>query len=152
MPATNSGPRMDEALYHAYLGTDFRIDTQLPQAVRIGKPAHEFAAWMRAQGYRRAMLITAWNPYSVPVPRPENDRRQQALEAEVELLGIKCLPAHGADPGGKWEEASLCLFDVSPEQRDAWMRRYEQNAVVLVDAEGDVRLFWHPDLHSHDGA
>ncbi|HKO87851.1 MAG TPA: DUF3293 domain-containing protein [Burkholderiales bacterium] len=141
------GPRMDEGLYQAYLKTDFHVDADPPACLHIGQQDAAFAQWLRAHGHRSAVLLTAWNPYSVPIDAAENGVRQAQIEAEAQSLGLAFVPARGADPDGEWPaEESLCLFDVSLEHIDAWMRRYEQNAVVRVDDAGQVSLYWHPDL------
>jgi hypothetical protein len=138
---------MDDSLYQAYLKTDFEVDSDPPACLHIGHADPAFAQWMQTHGHRSAVLVTAWNPYSVPIEAEENASRQAQLEAEAKSLGIAFLSARGADPDGEWPaEESLCLFDVSLEHIDAWMRRYEQNAVIRVDSAGQVSLYWHPDL------
>lgn len=143
-----SGPRMDEGLHQAYLRTYYRIDSDPPARLQIGQDASGFAQWMRNKGYRNAILLTAWNPFSEPLPAEENERRRAEFEAEARHLGIAFVGGRGEDPTTpEWTpEESLCLFDAPLEHVDAWMRRYEQNAAVRVNEEGQVSLYWHPEL------
>lgn len=145
--ALGPGPRRDESLERAYRKTHFHVDTQPPYCLRIGERAADFAAWLAAQGYAGAVLITAWNPYSVPLDPAANAHRQAQLEAEAATLGLPYVGGRGEDPEGRWTaEESLCVFDPPLRHVEAWMRRFGQNAVVEVDKAGDVRLRWHPDL------
>jgi hypothetical protein len=140
------GPRMDDELRQAYAATEYRVEAEPPRVFRLGRRDAEVAAWLAESGHKSMVFVTAWNPYSRPLERAENDRRQHALAEEVAVLGLQSLPGRGADPQGEWQEESLCVFDVDPDHVDAWMRRYEQNAVVWVDEAGGAELRMHPDL------
>lgn len=140
---------MDEELRQAYLKTHYVIDSDPPARLRIGENALGFVQWLRDKGYRTAALLTAWNPYSVPLAPESNAERQAQLEAEARRLGLACVRGRGVDQEQEWSaEESLCLFDLSLEQLDAWLRRYEQNAAVRVDEQGAVELYWHPELRA----
>lgn len=65
----------------------------------------------------------------------------------MERLGLVHFKAEGRDPEGKWPaEESLCVFDASPEVANEWMRRFEQNAVVMIKAGQPAVLAFHQGI------
>jgi len=123
---------MDEALLAAYRATDYRvrlarggwatihIDQPLPAELR---DLARHLPW----GF-----ITAWHPFSKPVPRPDNRIAQRAL-----LAALRALPetmvvraGMGASHEGAWKEASLWVTGPDVPALDALAHQFGQVGYV----------------------
>ncbi|CAJ0791370.1 hypothetical protein LMG18090_02691 [Ralstonia mannitolilytica] len=98
-----------------------------------------------------AVFVTAHQPFSRPVSAEQNAARQAELLAWVIARGMAWLPGEGGPPDDvpahAWApEPSLLLFIDNPAVADTLMLTFEQNAVVLCDAQGFCTLRWHPYL------
>lgn len=101
-----------------------------------------------------AVFVTAHQPFSHPVSAEENAARQTELLAWAIAHGMPWLAGEGGPPedtptgtSNAWApEPSLLLFVDDPAIADTLMLTFEQNAVVLCDAQGFCTLRWHPYL------
>lgn len=89
---------------------------------------------------RMHALITACNPGSLLLSGGENDARMVQLMRQVEKLGIHWQAANSESPDGDWREPSLWLTDIDVPMLDMLAATFGQNACVVVDAEGRIRL------------
>lgn len=144
-PACESNQRISVSteLIAAYRAASYWVE--LPHGritLRIGE---HFIAPPDLGGHGRLAVVTAFNPFSSALERPENEARQAALVGAVDAAGLTRFQAAGVDPLGAWEpEPSLGILDPSSEQLDEWMERFEQNAVVVADPGEPVVLRFHP--------
>lgn len=130
----------DDPLMALYRRTTFEANT--PQgriSLRPGDRCSELDALLDALGVETWAHITAWNPGPTRYDRDENDRRQQALEAELEARGLVWFPGRGVGDDGWTEEAALVL---GLGQADALElgARFAQRAVVWGRAGGPATL------------
>ena len=139
-----------QGLVDAYRLTDFVVQKPLETIIlHVDSPVPNLKRWLTALKCENAVVITAWNPFSMSLPKDENLRRNQELGAAIEGAGLLSTSAIGCARSGNWEpEASFCVFDVTPTVVDAWMQRFGQYAVVLAEKEGTCRLQWHPAIRS----
>ena len=101
-----------------------------------------------------AAFVTAYQPFSQSVSAEENATRQEELLAWAIARGLPWLPGDGGPPdeagagtADAWApEPSLLLFIDDAAVADTLMQTFEQNAVVLCDAQGFCTLRWHPYL------
>lgn len=98
-----------------------------------------------------AVFVTAHQPFSRAVSAEENAARQAELLAWATAHGMAWLSGEGGPPedapANTWSpEPSLLLFIDDPAIADTLMLTFEQNAVVLCDAQGFCTLRWHPYL------
>ncbi len=92
-------------------------------------------------------LITACNPFSIPLGPLENQCRHLCLANQMSNLGPKGLkhwPASGQDPLGFWVEPSWLVFNAPEKQIQQWMRSWQQKAYLRIDANGLVHLVQVP--------
>ena len=88
-------------------------------------------------------LVTAFNPFSQPIPEPENRRSQRRLEAELNASGLRWIAAVHRDPAGRWPDEISCLVIDPPEMLAPELgRRYGQNAIVSCWLGEAPRLQW----------
>lgn len=130
-------------LAHAFAQTLFEVDGPHPITLQIGQHAEAAAQWLDRQQARSALVITGWNPFGRAQDIGANDRANHQLTDEVEQLGLRYRPARGVSVTDDWHEDSLCVFDVSDAQIDAWLARFRQAAVVRVRHGQTPELVWH---------
>ena len=127
------------ALIAAYRGTSYRVlddDGGLVAEVRVDRASQSIDALLAAHGATRGVFVTAWNPRSVPQPRPVNDAAHDRLKAELTRRGARFLlhVGIGADPA--WSEHGVFVLDLEIADALALAAACGQNAVVAI-AEGE---------------
>ena len=136
-----------EDLVLAYRKTLFVVLVAPELVVRVGESSASADALLSKFKAEGAVIISAWNPFSKELLEADNAQRESALMREVDRSGLAWASAEGRDPDGKWpSEASICVFDTSPTLADAWMRRFEQNAIVRIRLGQPAEFVFHPDL------
>jgi hypothetical protein len=133
---------MDEALYAAYLSTDYRVRLTRGgwAVIRIDHPLPSSLQPLAAD--RPWGFITAWNPQSEPVPRAQNQVAQQALLAALRALPETMLirPGAGVSGDGSWREPSLWVVGPDDAQLDSLARVFAQVGYVYGIDGGPARL------------
>ncbi|MDP1740968.1 DUF3293 domain-containing protein [Polaromonas sp.] len=139
-----------QGLVDAYRLTDFVVQkTDDPIVLQVDHPVRKLKHWLEAQKSASAVVISAWNPFSMSLSMEENTRRNQELGRAIEIAGLRSVSASGCARSGNWEpEASFCVFDVPLTLVNEWMQRFEQYAVVRADKNGTCRLLWHPAIRT----
>ena len=130
-------------LVRAYEATHYQVDTPAGGTVlKVGEP---FSGLDEFPGQNRLAIVTAHNPFSQPVQGATNSEAQSQLVRAVEAEGLAWLPATGIDPQGKWPpEPSLAVLEPTVSLLDRWMGRFRQNAIVVAERGGMVKLRLHP--------
>ena len=110
-----------------------RYEAQLPAGIvvlRHGQPAPALDALLEEAAPAWA-FITAWNPASRQLPRPENERRQAALKRS--LAGhYRLFNGAGIGDDGRWPpEESVLALGLPHEEALALGRAWGQLAVLL---------------------
>jgi hypothetical protein len=138
---TVTDTKVSPALIQAYEQTDYRVLVQPPFTMKIGKPSRELADLYRRTRTSTACVITAWNPRSKKQCDDDNDAAQARLTADLDMAGLRHLPALGADPTETWKgEASLLVLDASRKTAEDLGRKYGQNCIVWAEADAVPRL------------
>ncbi len=128
--------RIPRAIVEAYLATDYRVWGDWPLVLRVGQRSADLAALFEAQSVASAAVVTAWNPLSEPRPIAENQTAQARLVADIELLGLRHQPGHGADPTGAWPpEPSRLMLGIDLTSAGSLGRKYGQNGIVWAGAD-----------------
>ena len=105
--------------------------------VRIGRRSGAMDALLRRRGARAAGFITAWNPFSRPMPLGWNRR----LQARLREAARGAVLAEGWGRGRGWAEHHLLLAG-DPRRIAVLARRFRQHAVVTVSLGRPTRLLW----------
>ena len=138
-----AGTEISADLIRAYEATDYRVLEPVPFTMKIGKPSLALADLCRRTGCRTACVITAWNPRSEIRSDGENDAAQRRLVADLEGVGLKFLPALGADPTEEWKgEASLLVLGATRAIVEQLGKRYDQNCIVWAESDAVPRLIF----------
>jgi hypothetical protein len=115
---------MTPGLSVAYRRTAYQADGAV---ARVGRRSPAVDALLRCLGGRQGAFVTAWNPYSRPMPRGWNERMQERLRQAARRLPR----AEGWGRGRGWAEHNLLLV-ADPRRLAVLARRFRQNAVLVV--------------------
>ena len=139
-------PPLSQALLAAYQATHFVIDVKPPIALKIGAASSSMDLLLQDHNSKRAIIVTAFNPFSEATDPRANSLRQQMLRCALDHAGLQVLDAEGRDPECQWPtEPSLLVFGAEPAFEDSLLRDYEQHALVVVTPGDPVALVMHPD-------
>jgi hypothetical protein len=123
---------MRPALRAAFRRTGYEAGGVL---VRIGRRSAPMDALLRRRGLRAAGFVTAWNPFSRPMPLGWNRR----LQAGLRQAARGAVLAEGWGRGRGWAEHHLLI--AGDARRIAVLaRRFRQHAVVTVSPGRPARL------------
>ena len=102
---------------------------------RIGRRSPAVDGLLRHLGVREGAFVTAWNPWSKPMPAGWNARMMVRLRHAARRLPF----AEGEGRGRGWTERHLLV--AADLRRVAVLgRRFRQNAIVVARAGAPARL------------
>lgn len=146
--ANRHPPALSPALQHAYRATHYSVRAGSAVDIRIGKHSPAADALLDAHHARRALLLSACNPFSEASSETANQLRHSMLAMAMRPLGLTALSAEGRDPAGEWPpEAGLLVVGTTPELELQLLCDYEQHAAVLLQHGRPAELLYHPDTH-----
>jgi hypothetical protein len=123
---------MHAALRAAFARTEFEAGGIV---ARIGRRSAAMDALLRAHRVTAAAFVTAWNPFSRPMPPGWNRRLQSSLREAARGAVL----AEGWGRGRGWAEHHLLLAG-DPRRNTALARRFRQHAIVVVGRGRPARL------------
>lgn len=127
--------RVSPALMAAYAETDFHVDTDPPLVLRVGHADPEVERWLAGSGARGAAFVTAWNPFSRPMPDAWNATAAARLAARVADLGLRAVSGRGVARRGDWPaEESLLIPGIDRAAAIGLGREFGQNAILWLEA------------------
>jgi hypothetical protein len=129
-------------LVEAYNRTQYLMQTENGEIVlRIGQPSKALAELIEAAAAEGGAFITAENPFSQPLTVDENKNRQDRLREDLAVLGALIIDGAGQGEDPSWPaEASYSAIGITRDQACALGIKYEQNAIVWIDASGTGEL------------
>lgn len=135
------GSRIPRSTIKAYLATEYRITGERPLVLHIGELNVQLAALYQEHATDRAAVLTAWNPYSEPQSDAQNHAAQAQLISELDRLGLRHEPGHGADPTGLWPpEDSRLVLGLDYAVATSLGNRFGQNGFVWAAADANPTL------------
>ena len=129
--------------WRAYEQTDYCVDGggRRPVCFRIGGGGATLDALLSRYRSQRWAFLTAWNPASTPLARPENDRRQAELIAQLTATGCRCLRGEGRNVDASWPpEESVFALDITSRDARRIGHQYGQLAIVVGERGRPPRL------------
>lgn len=129
-------------LVEAYNRTKYLIQPENGEIVlRIGEPSTAIAELIEAAAADGGAFITAENPFSEPLTVDENKDRQDRLREDLAVLGALIIDGAGQGEDPSWPaEASYSAIGITRDQACELGVKYEQNAIVWIDATGTGEL------------
>ncbi len=134
--------RLPEELIEAYLKTEYRaVVDGAAITLRIGAQSSGILFLFEQSKTDCAAFITAENPFSAPQTSETNAERQGQLRADLQFLGVPLFEGEGQGEDTSWPpEASYLVLSLGRDEARELGRKYEQNAVVWVGADGVPEL------------
>ena len=131
-----------DELVTAYRATEYRVTSSThPFVLRIGRRSEDLADLFVQTGKTGATFITAENPFSQTSTMQENAANQACLHHDLSAAGATILEGSGQGEDPAWPaEASYLAIGISREQACELGRKYRQNAIVWIDADGVPEL------------
>ncbi len=130
------------ALLAAWHATEYRVtvgDTEL--VMHIDQPCRRLAALLHEARVGCAAWITADNPGSTVQGEADNATARIKLRQAVEQTGWPWLAARSVDPSCQHpDERALFILGITPGEACKLGRRFGQDGIVLVAADGVPRL------------
>jgi hypothetical protein len=127
--------------WREYEQSDYVVfDARREVRFRVGGNSTRVAALLDRHAARRWAFMTAWNPGSQPLPRAENDERQNGLLARLLSAGYRVLQAEGRSTDSSWREESVFALDIPEPTARAFGRDFGQLAMVVGQRGGPARL------------
>ena len=142
MPRTIS-----QDLKQAYESTLFTAQLATSVDFKHGEESPKADALLVLLDVQSAVLITAWNPYSEPKTKEENESAQQRLEAELTTRGIRFLPAIGKGTSDEWAEPSVLALGIGFAAAQELAVKYQQNCYLWIEKGFPAELIY-PDPES----
>jgi len=117
--------------YAAYRKTDYVVFGS-PVVLQVDKGNSELDALLVQEGKQSAAFISAWNPYSEPKSREENDRTHRELMDDLGQRGCALIEGEGRGRIGGWPaERSVLAIGIDRAASEEVGRRFQQNAIVF---------------------
>lgn len=129
-------------LIEAYKRTQYLMQTENGEIVlRIGEPSKALAELIEAAAAEGGAFITAENPFSQQLTADENKVRHDRLREDLAELGALIIDGAGQGEDPSWPaETSYSAIGITRDQACALGIKYEQNAIVWIDATGTGEL------------
>lgn len=128
-----------EASYTVFPPAESNSSTPPPPLfIQVGKKIDFSAYFPERPG--KAHLISACNPFSIPLGKEENRIRQQFLANQLSRAGLVYWPALGHDSAHFWVEPSWLVWNAPNEQIEHWMWAWQQLGWLEWDQTGFVHL------------
>ena len=109
--------------------------------IRVDHSCTKLDALCNEFGASSWAFITAWNPRSLPLPRSENDVRNDALLAALTSIGARVFGGEGIGTDPTWPpERSFLALGVNRAAALELGRRFEQLAIVWGQRGGAAEL------------
>lgn len=125
--------------YHA---TTYCIDGPVPLRLRLDQYEPAISGWLAHHEFARVMIITAYNPGRL-VDDAENAVRQAELVRAAESEATRwCHGRNLPDCESAPTEPSVVIPLSRPVEALTQARRWQQNAVVLIDHMATPQLIW----------
>ena len=102
---------------------------------------------LRAEmGDAAGVLATAWNPFGRELPFERNRELNDQFASAMNERGKRMMGSYGEASDGSWREDGLFVYPVDHAEAVEICRQFDQNAVVLINPNGQAELVFHPDV------
>ena len=132
---------MEDALHRAYRATDYTVQAPTSFTLHIGETSAACDGLLAAHGAEGAAFLTAWNPFSQPLPDAENRAAQARLAVDLDMVSTAIFPGEGKGEAGDWPpEPSLFALGITEADATRLAQAYRQNAYVWIAQGQSPRL------------
>jgi hypothetical protein len=132
---------LDEALLKAYNETEYRLLLEPVIVLVPGQISSAADDLLNSLGNSSGIVMTAYNPMSVPKTAAENDKAQNQLIEDINLQGFKYLPAEGVGMDGLWPpEPSIFICGLNATEANEIAKKYQQAAFVEIQIGSPAKV------------
>lgn len=111
--------------------------------LRVGDLSLELDRWLGPEAPAQWVWLTAVNPQAALVSEEENSNRLEALDRELENLGLQVLPGEAVALDGSWPpEPSRLVVGLDRTSGLSLARQFGQRAILVGGAGKPVELVW----------
>lgn len=137
-----SDTAISDELVAAYRATEYRVTSSTdPVVLRIDRQSEDLINLFARAGKTGATFITAENPFSESLTESENAANQARLYQDLTASGATIFEGYGQGEDPAWPaEASYLAIGISREQACELGCKYQQNAIIWIDADGVPEL------------
>ncbi|MFT6319429.1 MAG: hypothetical protein ACJAT4_000346 [Granulosicoccus sp.] len=122
---------IDQQLREAYLATTYEVK-YLGLQLRIGEENWDLEEFLIDNNAFSWAFISAWNPFSKPLPLSENEIRHARLKNLTKSKQWVFAEGFGIPQNKDWEaEKSLFILDISKTDAINLGKNFDQNAIVI---------------------
>ena len=125
---------MDHNLLRTYLATVYELPTPAgPLRASLDGDIVADPTTLPELLRRPFVVLTAYNPRSMLLPRKVNEQRQQVMR-DLLILGVYRVEAcvgYEEDPEGTWREPSWLVHGMDREEAIAFGRVFRQNTILV---------------------
>lgn len=134
---------MDE-LIQAYKETDYLVP-EFDLCIKIDQCSEDLLSFCESRKVESWALITAHNPYSKLLSKEENQKRNEALSADLKAYKYHFALGKGRDTDWPIED-SFFILNITLEQALLLTKKYEQNAMVYGLRQSAAKLILNKDF------
>lgn len=125
---------MDQSLLRSYLATVYEFSSPSgPLRTSLDGDVVADVSTLPELLQKPFVVLTAYNPRSMLLPRKVNEQRHQVMR-DLLILGVYRVEAcvgYEEDPEGTWREPSWLVHGMDREEATAFGRVFRQNAVLV---------------------
>ena len=132
---------IERELQIAYANTSYRLLERADIVLRVGQFNLELLSLFDEFGTKTAAFVTAWNPFSTPLPLAENQKRNQDLLFWIQERGLLCFEGIGEGDDGEWPgEESYLIIGIDRPKALEMGKLFNQNAIIWVGSSAVPEL------------
>jgi hypothetical protein len=132
---------MEQTLLRSYLATVYEFQTPSgPLRASVDGDAGADPSTLPELLQKPFVVLTAYNPRSMLLPRKVNDNRHQVMR-DMLILGVYRVEAcvgYEEDPEGTWREPSWLVHGMERAEALAFGRVFRQNAILVNGARPEI--------------
>ncbi|MFK7993527.1 MAG: DUF3293 domain-containing protein [Granulosicoccus sp.] len=135
---------IDKSLEVAYQTTSYKFTSKGRTAtIRIGQVCVELEDLCHEHAVTSWAVITAYNPFSRPLPASANQHRQQLLQSLLSIAKFEFFEGEGIGESGDWPpEPSFLVLGIDQEKALAYGTVFDQNAIVYGNSGSVAQLLF----------
>lgn len=127
-----------EELMQAYKSSSYKIIDGL--LLKIDSDLEVVSKLLHKMGVISATFVTAYNPFSVKCTYKENEFRNTCLRNTLDKMGFTYHDSVIFSDDGEWSENAFLICDISDEEANHLLIKYEQNAGMKLTKDGNYLL------------
>lgn len=123
-------------IHQAFLNTTYRILNNPDINIKINNIIPELNH-LNSWAY-----LTAWNPFPEILTLNENQKRNEQLKEDIQIMGLNFIPGIGISEDLQWSEESFFIENISLDNSKKLATKYGQLAFVFANKNETAALIY----------